>query len=432
MLNKTLRIYKPHLPKVAFACLAASTFQASAALDASAALKFDLGNAVPGGGICTSGSCFGMEVSTGLVLWTNIEAKSGIIIGTSQPATGSHSGVIDGSESPNVDNPWQFFGNTGLHQTTSVVTIISDDTSGNVVLDLSSWDVTWNGIASIPMSSNAHSGGTDGEAVMTCAADCSIGDTYELDYFATVPEGDPSGFGGVKYSLKLRGSIDVGFYGNGNTGAAYDVTDPTSGNATFGDGTVVPGTLANSLGNATGSGLTTSDVGVDPLINPEDGQQCVGGCFDFEVTGIAGSNVMIAFPINGTIPAGAVYRKLINGEWVDFDTSTGDQVGSQAATGGACQSPDGFYDIGLIEGHDCIFLRIEDGGPNDADGKADGNVADPGGLAIKGSPIPVIPTPGNDGCSMSGNTTNLMHRADWLLIAGFMLWVGMVVRKKQA
>ena len=37
---------------------------------------------------------------------------------------------------------------------------------------------------------------------------------------------------------------------------------------------------------------------------------------------------------------------------------------------------------GIILGHGCLELTVQDGGPNDADGAANGTIADPGGLAV--------------------------------------------------
>jgi hypothetical protein len=147
-----------------------------------------------------AGSNFGMEVSPGFILPTAISGNNGINIGTIQNATGSHSGAPDGSESPDIDNPWTFFSNTGMHGSSSAINILSDDGAGNVTLDFSGWYVTWNAIPVIDM-------GSGGAAAMTCSGTCAAGDTYELTYAAVVPAGDPSSFGGVNYSLNLFGTV---------------------------------------------------------------------------------------------------------------------------------------------------------------------------------------------------------------------------------
>ena len=123
-----------------------------------------------------------------------------------QAATGSHTGAPDGTESPDIDNPWSFFGNTGMHGTSSPASVLS--VSGNAAtIDLSGWYVTWNGIPVIDMGSGAWGANADGVGLITCGVDCTDGDSYSLAYTATVPVGDPSGFGGVHYGLNLVGTI---------------------------------------------------------------------------------------------------------------------------------------------------------------------------------------------------------------------------------
>ena len=147
------------------------------------------------------GSWFAMEVSPGVLTHVAIgsENSNGIKVGTSQPATG-----INGD----IDDSWLFFGNTGVHQTTSPVMINTDDGAGSVTLDFSGWGMIWNGV-SIPLGSGAHEGSIDGIAMMDCASNCAAGDTYIINYYAVVPEGDPSGFGNVKYTLHLEGVVGV-------------------------------------------------------------------------------------------------------------------------------------------------------------------------------------------------------------------------------
>lgn len=147
------------------------------------------------------GSWFAMEVSPGVLTHVAIgsENSNGIKVGTLQPASGSNG---------DIDDSWIFFGNLGVHQTTSPVMILTDDGVGSVTLDFSGWGVIWNGV-SIPLGSGAHTGGTDGVAVVDCVANCAVGDTYIINYYATVLSGDPSGLGNVKYTLHLEGVVGV-------------------------------------------------------------------------------------------------------------------------------------------------------------------------------------------------------------------------------
>jgi hypothetical protein len=197
------------------ACLIGSSFSSNAALVTGDVLEF-----VPGTQICTiggtpplcdsgvsdiAGSYFAMDINANgsfdVAEKFPISMNEGIRIGVAQPASGSHSGAPDGSETPSIDNPWQFSGNTGMHSTTSPVTELSPG-----VLDFSGWIVNWNGIV-IAMGGDAGAGDT-GLAAITCSIPpCSVNDTYVLDYFSHVPQPDPSGKGGVYYSLHLEGTI---------------------------------------------------------------------------------------------------------------------------------------------------------------------------------------------------------------------------------
>ena len=171
-------------------CYANSSY---AALSPDANLSIDLGNASTNNNStigCTQGSCFSMELLTGFFIWTNIAGLNGINVGTVQLA-------------PDIDQPWDFFKNTGMHQTTSPTNILSDDGAGNVTLDFSGWEVTWNSIPSISMNAPPDSG----VASISCANTCENGDTYELVYNTHVPLDCACGFENVPYRLHLRGTI---------------------------------------------------------------------------------------------------------------------------------------------------------------------------------------------------------------------------------
>lgn len=203
---------------------------AQAALPADAILAFDPGITLCIGGVGTppdscsngttvsTGSFFAMDVNANGLFTENertaIEANEGVRLGEIQPASGSHSGFPDGSESPSIDMPWAFFANTGMHQTTLPVVIVGGDdgTGDNIAsLDFSGWGVTWNGIPNIPLGGDGANFPSDtGIAIITCSSGCDIGDSFSLDHFAHVPLGDASGFGGVYYTVHLEGVIDPG------------------------------------------------------------------------------------------------------------------------------------------------------------------------------------------------------------------------------
>lgn len=154
-----------------------------------------------------------------------MEPNEGIVLGTSQAASGSHSGVPDGTESYSIDKPWSFFANTGMHLSNTPVTVLN--ASGNYAeLDMSGWGITWNGIPNIPFGSGSWGSNPEGRAVVTCDIDCSIGDRFTLYYTATVPIGDPSGFGGVRYRLGLDGSAGTAPSSVYYQAASYNDSDP--------------------------------------------------------------------------------------------------------------------------------------------------------------------------------------------------------------
>jgi hypothetical protein len=70
--------------------------------------------------------------------------------------------------------------------------------------------VDWNGSPNIPMGTTAWSTGyTSGVGNLSCTAGsgCAAGSAYTLKYTATVPVGDASGFGNVKYYVELHGTV---------------------------------------------------------------------------------------------------------------------------------------------------------------------------------------------------------------------------------
>ncbi len=204
------------------------TSQVQAALPVDAVLAFDPGqiNCVVGG---TPPNCdfFVQEVTSSYFAFdangdgsfegnekTPIERNEGVRLGDVQPALGSHPGLPDGSETPSIDMPWGFFGNTGMHQTTLPVVIVGgDDGAGDGVasIDFSGWGVTWNGILNIPLGGDGANFPSDtGIAAVSCSAGCNVGERFSLDYVTHVPPGDPSNFGGVPYAVHLEGVIDPG------------------------------------------------------------------------------------------------------------------------------------------------------------------------------------------------------------------------------
>lgn len=109
----------------------------------------------------------------------------------------------------------------------------------------------------------------------------------------------------------------------------------------------------------------------------------VGGLFDFVVSGLpeAGQSVRVVLPQLEPIPVDAVFRKLMPTGWQDFVENSRNTLSSANGVPSYCPPPGArAYTPGLTEGHRCVQLLIEDGGPNDADTRVNRRVVDPGGL----------------------------------------------------
>lgn len=188
---------------------------AQAALSSSALLAFDAGSVNCVSGVCTgtTGSYFTIDMNGDGVfsayesIGISPGSDGGLLVGQSQLASNSHSGYPDGSEVAPLDSPWSFLGNTGMHQTTTPVTILGDDGMGNVELDFSGFGAIWNGVASFDLGVGVT--GDPGIATVTCAIDCATGDSFTLEYIALLPNGDPTFGGGVGWKFYLEGTVSA-------------------------------------------------------------------------------------------------------------------------------------------------------------------------------------------------------------------------------
>ena len=215
MLNR-----KTLLSAAVVAAMGGVSFSASAALTSSATLSFVLGT--PATAACNYGttppcnnkaynvtdlvgSYFSMDTSGDGIVQpgekTPISSFNGLHIGTSQLAVNSHSGSINGTELPNIDNPWTFFGGTGMHQTTNPTTVLSTGSTANgnmtAVLNLG-WSVNWNGITNIPMVPIA-------DVTLVCdTTSCSNSSNYTLDGTYHV---NGAGFTSVGYTVHMEGQV---------------------------------------------------------------------------------------------------------------------------------------------------------------------------------------------------------------------------------
>ena len=110
------------------------------------------------------------------------------------------------------------------------------------------------------------------------------------------------------------------------------------------------------------------------------------GFFDFEITGLtqAGESVRVVISQPAPIGEGPVYRKYrLDHGWQDFVVDGRNAVASAPGSRDSCPEPGADdYRSGLHTGDYCVQLTLEDGGPNDADGRRNGIIRDPGGVGM--------------------------------------------------
>lgn len=187
---------------------------AEAALVSTATLNFDT-PVYNQDGLVTSGSNFGIDLNGNSIIELSerigLTSNDGLKLGVVQSASVT---------SPGIDQPWMTFGALGISYTTSPVNILSDDGQGNVELDFSGWSVNWNG-GDIGLGGASWGSNADGVANMTCANDCSNGDSFSIFYTATVTEGP---FQGLKYRLGFdSNAIVLAALAVGDTGPSEDL-----------------------------------------------------------------------------------------------------------------------------------------------------------------------------------------------------------------
>ena len=152
-----------------------------------------------------------------------------------------------------------------------------------------------------------------------------------------------------------------------------------------------PGTTLMLGGISLGLGknnvmVTESEIAATENVAEDQGYDYIADLIDFAVTGAEfGHSYSLVVPLTVALPEGAVYRKYsAPGGWVDFVENATNGLSSTMAVEGVCpELGSDAYTLGLTAGDNCLALLVEDGGPNDADGVANGTLVDSGGIAIK-------------------------------------------------
>ncbi len=171
---------------------------------------------------CTTGSCFGMEVATGVVTWTDFGpgTDGGIVIGKAQ-LSGGQEGPGGGSLSTpgELSDVWNFFGSNGTFFTspggdTKNIYDSAPCSGADCIYktELKVFNVSWNGNI-IPMGSEAgciHANCSDNQKnginVNDWQIDPVTGGVWSMNYTQVVPSG---GFAGVKFTAIMRGTVEL-------------------------------------------------------------------------------------------------------------------------------------------------------------------------------------------------------------------------------
>jgi hypothetical protein len=186
----------------------------------------------------------------------------------------------------------------------------------------------------------------------------------------------------------------------------------------------------------------TVDGTAPAVADPAAVQSCVGGCFGFTTDRMQSATdgtgayqyTQVVLPLSEAIPFWSQYRLFDSGSmtWGPFVIDGRNSVMTAPMDGVDCPEPGGTYQraqAGRINdqlgfGDGCVQLTIEDGGPNDADGAADGQVADPGGVAEVPSPALPSPQTSGGGCSLSSTRTGSAQGGAWWIMGGLLGWLG--------
>jgi large repetitive protein len=189
-------------------------------------------------------------------------------------------------------------------------------------------------------------------------------------------------------------------------------------------------------GDSGGVQILNDELGVTEGLVADEDFEPAGGIFDFVIRDLptAGQSVRIVIPQQAPIPANAVYRKFMGGEWVNFVENADNTLHSAPGNPGYCPPPgDDTWAPGLVEGYLCVQLSIQDGGPNDADGIVNSAIADPGAVssAKPVEPPPPPPPPPATSIDSEGKGGGALDWT-WLLFGGVLLVLRRYGSKKPA
>ncbi len=84
----------------------------------------------------------------------------------------------------------------------------------------------------------------------------------------------------------------------------------------------------------------------------------------------SGNSSLVTIDLDSALQGSSTVSRLVMPQtWTDFISNARNTVSSANSQNGSCPLPgDSAYTLGLTSGNSCLQLRVEDGGPNDADG----------------------------------------------------------------
>ena len=121
---------------------------------------------------------------------------------------------------------------------------------------------------------------------------------------------------------------------------------------------------AGPVGFTTSAGVFANLVPVDESTLPTAGKPAgvtfPFGFFDWTISGLTpGATVTVTLTFPAAVASPAQYWKVVGGVWTDLTS-----------------------ELGSDDGDNVLTLTVTDGGPGDADGIVNGEISDPGGLAV--------------------------------------------------
>ncbi|QSX31024.1 thrombospondin type 3 repeat-containing protein [Shewanella cyperi] len=181
---------------------------------------------------------------------------------------------------------------------------------------------------------------------------------------------------------------------NDSDASRLPVNDETDAMQTTAGVQLALGNITSAMITGSGAGMTMDDLAeaVATDSGAADSSDShfsqVAAVLDFTLSGTfqAGQSVAVVFPMpRGTaLPEDAVYRKYNAAQgWYDFVEDVSNSISSAPLLDGKCPAVGAAsYEPGLVAGYHCVQLLLQDGGPNDADGTANGVIEDPGVISV--------------------------------------------------